>query len=143
MGGKVSVITLNPDQTFTEKKKKTDVDNVEVSKNNKPSFSIGRSVFHELIPRWKRWLLGRKERNLLIYIDGANSCFELKGKETLESYESHIWSRKEKEKYINKLSAKSKAEQKAIETWQFFLLAGLGIAILVCQLFVMRGIRVF
>ena len=142
MGGKVSVITLNPDMTFKEQKKKTDVDNVDISKNNKPSFSIGRSVFHELIPRWKRLLLGRKERNLLIYCDGANSCFELNDK-SLESHESHIWSQKEKEKYINKLSAKSKAEQKAIETWQFFLLAGLGIMVLVCQLLIMRGIRVF
>ena len=143
MGGKVTVITLNPDQTFTEKKKRTDVDNVELAKNNKPSFSIGRSIFRELIPRWKKWLLGKKERNLLIYIDGSNSCFELKGKGDLESYESHIWSRKEKEKFINKLATKTKAEQKAIETWQFFLLAGLGIMILVCQFAIMRGIRVF
>ena len=142
MGGKVSVITLNPDMTFREQKKRTDVDNVELSKNNKPSFTIGRSVFRELIPRWKRWLLGRKERNLVLYFDGANSCFEV-NKEGLKSHESHIWSRKEKEKTINKLAIKSKAEQKAIETWQFFLLAGLGIMILVCQFAIMRGIRVF
>ena len=142
MGGKVSVITLNPDMTFKEQKKRTDVDNVDLSKNNKPSFTIGRSVFHELIPTWKKWLLGKKERKLILYFDGANSCFEINGK-SFESHESHIWSRKEKEKYINKLSAKSKAEQKAIETWQFFLLAGLGIMVLVCQLLIMRGIRVF
>lgn len=142
MGGKVSVITLNPDMTFREQKKRTEVDNVDLSKHNKPSFTIGRSVFRELIPRWKRWLLGRKERNLVLYFAGANSCFEVNS-EGFESHESHIWSQKEKEKYINKLSAKSKAEQKAIETWQFFLLAGLGIMILVCQFAIMRGIRIF
>ena len=142
MGGKASVIILNPDMTFKEQKKRTDVDNVDLSNHNKPSFTIGRSVFRELIPTWKKWLLGKKERNLLLYFAGANSCFEV-NKHGFESHESHVWSRKEKEKTINKLAIKSKAEQKAIETWQFYLLAALGIIVLFCQLLIMRGIRVF
>jgi len=142
MGGKVTVITLNPDVTFREQKKRTDVTNIVMDKNNKPSFTIGRSVFRELLPKWKK-LFGRKERNLVIYMEGATSCFEVTQDMKLESHERDIWSKKEKEKYINKLTAKSKAEQKAIETWQFYLLAGLGITVLALQLLIARGIRIF
>jgi len=142
MGGKVSVITLNPDMTFRERKKRTDITNINISKHDKPSFVIGRSVFRELLPKWKK-LFGRKERNLVFHMAGATSCFEVTMDMKLESHERDIWSKREKEKYINKLTAKSKAEQKAIETWQFFLLAGLGITVLILQLVIARGIRIF
>jgi len=137
MGGKVSVITLNPDMTFRERKKRTDIDNVDISKHDKPDFVIGRSVFRELRSPLKR-LLGKKPRNLLIHVAGANSCFEL-NRGDFESHVNHLWSRKEKEKYIDKLALKSKAEGKAIESWQFFVLAGLAIVVLVFQILILSG----
>jgi len=142
MAGKVKLIELNPDMTFTEKKKKTESNNVVESKHNSPSFVLGRSVFKEIIPRWKRVLLLKKPRNILLYLSGANSCFDIDPKGELESHKNHLWSKTEKEKFINKLVAKLKGEQRPMTNLQFIVLAGLLVFILVMQFLVLRGLPI-
>lgn len=139
MAGKVKLIELNPDMTFTEKKKKTESNNVKVSEHNRPSFVLGRSVFRELVPKWKRILLFKKARNIVLYLSGANSCFDLDPEGELESHKGHLWSPKEKEKFVNKLVAKLKGEQRPMSNIQFFVIAGIGLANLVVLILLLGG----
>lgn len=134
MGGKATVIELNADMTFRERKRKTEENHIKVSKNKSPSFVIGRSIFRELIPFWKKVLLFKRSRNLILYFTGANSCFSV-SKQSLNSYESQLWSEKEKEDYVNKLIAKSRAELKPMSNFQFFIIGGLLVAILLIEIF--------
>lgn len=144
MAGKANVITLNPDMTFTERKRPTESNNVVISKFSSPSFTLGTSVFSELIPRWKQVLFGRKPRRLLLWLSGANQCFRLDmTKQELESFKRDLWNQKEKEDFAKKLLAKQKADQKIIDTKQFFVIMA-GIVILIfMQFLILRGLRVF
>lgn len=137
--GKVDTIILDPTMTFKEKKIKTESTELNMDKNYKPSFSPGRSVFRETgVSRLKFW---RKPRNLIILLDGAMKAFELHDTAT-EKIEANYWTRKEKEKFINKLIAKSKAAQKVISTWQFaVIMLGL-VFIVILQILILRGIRI-
>lgn len=147
MPGKATVIELNADMTFKEVLKATDENSVKISSGSTPSFSLGRSVFREIKDplNWKRYipfmLRNRKPRNLILHLNGANSCFELSDK--LKSNQDHLWSKKEKEKFVSKIIAKSKSEQKLIDTTQFYIiLVCLGLVILL-QIIIGRGAHVF
>lgn len=137
--GKVDTIILHPDMTFEEKKKKTESTEIDLGNDYKPSFKIGRSVFKEInVSRLKFW---RKPRNLIILLFGAHQAFELHDGKTQE-IEPNYWSMKEKQKFIKKLIAKSKAAQRAISLSHFIILAILLVVIIVLQLALMRGIRI-
>lgn len=143
--GKANVLELRPDMTFSELKRKTEADNVKISENDSPSFKVGKSVFRETFSlSWRRFLpFGKKKpRNLILHLEGANSCFDLDitAKE-LESYKHHLWNKKEKEKFISKVIAKSKAEQKMISTTHFLILAIMLGVIVVLQFLIVRGLR--
>lgn len=150
MTGKSNLIELYPNMTFKELEAKSEADNLKITKHDAPSFKIGASVFREIISplNWKRYIplmwRNRKPRNLIIHLNGANSCFELDvPKNALESFKHHLWSPKEKEKWMNKLLAKSKAEQKIISTTQFYVLVIMLGIIAVLQILTMRGMPVF
>lgn len=132
--------------TFSELKRKTEADNVLLTKDDTPSFKLGRSVFKETFSSsWRRFIpfMKRKPRNLILHLEGANSCFDLDiSAEELESYKHHLWSKGEKEKFVAKISAKRKAEQKMISTTHFLILAIMLGMILVLQILIARGIRV-
>lgn len=138
---------------FIESQKKTDSNNIQIDRTNKPSFKLGQSVFREVISpleSWKRFipfqLRKRAPRNLIIHLNGANACLELKegaGGKSIETHEHHLWSPKEKAKFINKLTAKSKAEQQIISTGRFYaILIFLGL-IVILQIIGLRGARIF
>ncbi len=137
--GKVNTIILNPDMTFEEKKVKTQSDNLKLEKHYTPSFSLGRSVFKEIgVSRIKPW---KKARNLILLVDGSNKAFEMhdgKAKEIEPGY----WTRKEKEKFVNKVIAKSKADQKIINTTHFIIIMVGIVFIIVLQFLMMRGLRI-
>lgn len=141
MAGKATVITLNADMTFTEKKKKTEATNVVVDKHTSPSFELGRSVFKELIPRWRK-ILGRKPRELILYLSGANHCFDLDSDGKLESHKEDLWSETEKTKFINKLVLKLKAQQQILSNVQFYVIAALLGIILVLQAIIISGMPI-
>jgi len=125
--GNADIITLNPDMTFSEKTRKTQETEIKFKGDYTPTFSPGLSVFSETgIPKWKFW---RKHRKLIVILDGAAKAFELKTPKTLSpSY----WTREERRKFVAKVVAKSKAEQKPMTNWQFGILAlmvGIGLLI--------------
>lgn len=134
--GKVTVLKINADMTFTEKTRKTEKNSVKMSKTQSPSFSVGKSVFKEEEHRW--WQFWKKRRNLLLWLDGAGKCFELASPKKIEP---NFWTDEEKEKFIAKTVAKSKSEQKPFSTAQFFLLVALGIGVILLQIISMRGVR--
>lgn len=137
--GKVDTIILHPDMTFEEKRRKTESTEIDLGDDYKPSFSMGRSVFKETgVSRLKFW---KKPRNLLILLFGAHRAFELHDGTTKE-LEPNYWSMKEKQKFIKKLIAKSKAAQRAITLSHFIILAILLGVVIALQLALMRGIRI-
>lgn len=146
--GKANVIELRPDMTFSELKRKTEADNLLLTNDDSPSFKIGTSVFTETFSRsWLRKIIPffkKRPRNLILHLEGANSCFSLEAtKEQLESYIHHLWSKREKEKFVAKISAKRKAEQKAISTTYFLVLAMMLGIVIVIQILIARGVRIF
>lgn len=137
--GKVDTLILHPDMTFEEKKKKTESTNIDMGKDYKPSFSMGRSVFKEIgISRLKFW---RRSRNLIILLKGAHKAFELHDSATHE-LDANYWTMKEKQDFIKKLIAKSKAAQRAISLSHFVILAILLMVVIALQLALMKGIRI-
>lgn len=133
--GKVSVIKLNPDMTFEEKRKKTSENVIEMKGVWKPNFKIGRSVFRELVSKWKFW---KKSRNIVIVGDGFPSCFEMYDSSTKE-LDPNFGTMKDKQRFVSKLIAKSKSEQKTIDTTHFIIIM-VGIAFLaVLQFLVLKG----
>jgi len=138
--GKTNVIILNADQTFVDKKVQAEGINLPLGKDWSPSFTPGKSVFSERVPKWKFW---RKERRIIIISDEAMKAFELevKGPGKKGKIVSSLWTLKEKTKFIAKVIAKSKAAQKPYSNWQVIaILVGLAI-IAVLQLLTMRGFR--
>jgi len=136
--GKVNALILYPDMTFEEKKVKTDATNVIIDKHYSPSFSMGRSVFKEIdIPRLKFW---RKPRNIIILVDGSDRAMELHDSATGEVEIGH-WTRKEKEKFVRKIVAKSVARQRAISMGHFVILALMIGVVIILQIMLMKGMR--
>lgn len=138
--GKVTVIVLNPDMTFKEKKVRTESKKLKIERSWKPSFTPGRSVFKEESgPRLKFW---KRNRNLIITLHEAEKAFELHDSSANELDPSY-WTRKETQKFIAQLVAKSKAQQKVISTSHFIIImVALGI-IGVFQFLMMKGMRIF
>jgi hypothetical protein len=125
--GKANILILNPDLTFTEKRQKTQETEIKFKNDYAPTFSPGLSVFSETgIPKWKFW---RTHRKLILILDGAAKAFEMK---TPKKLEPNYWTTEERRKFVAKVVAKSKAEQKPMSNWQFVILAlmvGLGLLI--------------
>lgn len=135
--GKVKTIILNPDMTYSEKNTKTEGKHLIINRKHwTPTFTLGRSVFRKLTSKWRFW---QRTNNLVLVLDEAQQCFELHDGTTKE-LEPHIWTMKEIRKYVAKILAKSKAEQKIINTTHFIILAVMIAGVLVFQFFIMRGL---
>jgi len=125
--GKPNVLILNPDMTFKEKRHKTSEDRIHIKREWNPQFSPGKSVFSEVgIRRWRFW---RRARKLIVLADGSLQAFELQINNPGENeLKPHYWDLKEIRKFVAKVLAKSKAQQRSISNTQLIMiLAGLGI----------------
>lgn len=150
----VKVLRIYLDQTFTEKNAKIEQDKLILKRSEKdytPEFSPGRSVFKErpfpialkMIKFWK------KRRTLILLLDGQPKAVTLDPPEAKDDKEIKDEDYKLSfsfgtlatvKRFIYKLVAKSKAEQKPISNIQFTILAiFLGI-IVVFQLLIMKGV---
>lgn len=137
--GKVNTITLNPDMTFEEKKRKTQSKQIVIDKDYSVTLTPGRSVFSEVgLSRWKPW---KKPRNLVIHLDRAQKAFELHDGATRE-LDPNYWTQEEEKKFVKKIIAKSKAEQKVISLSYFLILTIMMIIIIILQIAAMKGIRI-
>ena len=69
----------------------------------------------------------------MIWLEGASKMFELMSPKKIDP---NYWSKKDKEKFVSKSIAKSKAEQKSMTNWQFAGLAVIGVASIVFLFFI-------
>lgn len=147
----VNLIRLFPDMTFEELSKRTAENKVLMDKDYQPDFKIGASVFRERPQNvLKRYVFfWKKARNLMILIDGNPSAIDfinpaLNGPP--EAGKQKPWlglnfgSEKDTKRFIAKLMAKAKVDQKPMSNFQFLGIAGLLIAVLMFQFLLMKGI---
>ena len=139
-----NLIRLFQDMTFNERKVKIKENKILIDKNYTPDFILGTSVFRErpkpflirLITFWKR------PRNLLVLVDGASRAAQLLGDE--ENHPALAFSfgdRQDAERFLYKIVAKSKADQKPLSNFQFILLALLIGMVVVLQFMLMKGVQ--
>jgi hypothetical protein len=134
--GKSTVILLRPNMTFEEKRLTVIENQVQLDKDIKPSFTPGRSVFHETgVSKFKFW---KNRRKLIILAEGALQAFEYIENPGLVP---HWWTLADAKKFVAQMIAKTKGQMKPFSNWQVFAICGLLIFIIVLQLLGMRVIR--
>jgi len=136
---KAEVLILKPStMSYELAQKKAEGTEIVIDKDRAATFTPGLSQFREEIPKLfglipRFWVY---PKTLLIYLEGASKCFELRSPKKLNpSY----WTDSGRKKFVRKVVAKSKAEQKAITTWQFFVLLGVGAVGILLTILQMRG----
>jgi hypothetical protein len=143
------LLRLYTDMSFEEKTVKVSEDKIILRRGETdytPSFGIGKSVFREkrkisfLMP-WKR------PRNLIILLDGAPQAISLEstpgenGEPLRPALALNFGTLKDAKRFIYKMVAKSKADQKPITNMQFTVMAILIGAVLVFQFMIMKGVK--
>jgi len=124
--------------TYKEKNVKTEGINLIINRKHwTPSFTLGRSVFRRLTSKWRFW---QRSNNLVLVLDEAETCFSLHDGVAKEIDVGNPWTRKALRKYVAKIVAKQKAEQKIINTTHFVILAVMIAGVMVFQFFIMRGL---
>ncbi len=140
----VSIIRLFLDKTFEEIKKTPKENKLPISPAYIPGFGEGASVFRERLSAQNKFMFWKKPRNLVILVDGCPKATELKignadGDKPCLYF--NFGTMKEAWAYIAKVVAKSKADQKPIQTWQFVVLAVMIGGIIALQFALMKGVK--
>ena len=148
----VKVIRLFGDMTFEEKRSKAKETKLQIEKEYEVDFAIGRSVF---IERWKfinRLMFWRRRRQMVFLNDGSNECMNM-ASETVPSEKNpgcveirpslsfNFGTRDETRRYVAKVIAKAKADQKPLSTNQFIIIIALLAVIAMLQVMVMKGVK--
>lgn len=141
MKSMVTLIRLFQDMTYIRKKRKVQDDKVLVSRkeNYTPSLTLGTSIFKERKPFWKFWTHGK---DIAILLDGCNHVLTLEKSEEKPSLNLQFGTKEETVRFISKVVAKSKADQKPITNFQFLIMAMLLGLIVVLQFMAMRGVKI-
>ena len=134
-----TVIRIFPDMTFEETKRRTREDKIIIDKDYTPEFKIGTGVFIERMTFLKRLMLKRK-RNLILLVDGAPMATHLEGSNPHPALAFDFGTREDTQKFLYKIVAKSKADQKPISNMQFTILAVLIGIVVVFQFMLMKGV---
>jgi hypothetical protein len=123
--------------TYLRKKRKIQDDKIIVSKkdNYTPSLTLGASVFRERKPAWKFWSRGK---DICILMDGSPKALTLDPKD-VPALNLQFGTKEETTRFISKVVAKSKADQKPITNMQFMMIAMLLVIVVVLQVMAMRG----
>lgn len=133
---KSRIILLRPNMTFEEKSVKTSETKLLLDKDINPSFTPGRSVFHETgISRIKFW---KSKRKLIILAEGSMQAFEYFENPGLVP---HWWTLAEAKKFVAQMIAKTKGQMKPFSNWQVIAICGLLVFVIVLQLMSLRVIR--
>lgn len=140
----VSIIRLFTDKTFEETKKTPKDNKLPISNIYTPEFGEGESVFKERLSASNKFKFWKKQRNLIILVDGCPKATELRitaseGEKPCLYF--NFGTMKEAWAYIAKVVAKSKADQKPISTWQFVILAVMMGGIIALQFALMKGVK--
>ena len=132
----IDFIILYPNQTATIKKCKTKGTQVLASRNWKPEFTEGQSVF----PLTTKHFFGliKRKRSIIIAVEGAPTCLKLKPGDT--KIEGSSWTLKEIIDYIGKLVHLSLVTQKPFSNLQAFFLFGLMLFNLIISILIIRRI---
>lgn len=133
----VTLIRLYPDMTYLRKKRKIQDDKIIVSKKDdyKLSLTMGASVFRERKPAWKFW---RSGKDIAILMDGSPKALTLDPKDA-PTLNLQFGTKEDTKKFITRVVAKSKADQKPITNIQFLIIAMLLGLVVVLQFMAMRG----
>lgn len=148
----VKTIILYPDMSFIEKTVKTEEDKLKITKDYRPSFQLGKSVFKErpksllkrLLIFWKR------QRNLTILVAGSPSATNLEMYDSIDEQGIHqlkpalclnFGTLDDAVKFLKKVTLKSIADRKQMSNTQFFVLALLIVGVLAFQFMIMKGVK--
>lgn len=135
--------------TFSETRTKAEENKILVDRHYNPTFKMGTSIFRERKTKYSRFKFWKRPRNMAILIDGSPKVTHLeeiplnpKDDQSLKTpaLAFEFGTRKDTQKFIYKLIAKSKAEQKPISNMQFLILTILLVVIVVFQILLMRGV---
>lgn len=138
----VKLLRLYPDMTFEEKRAKTSQDKITVDKDVTVDFEMGTSIFKERrkpIDYFKPW---KRSRQLAILLDGTPTALSLRPlPDDKLSLAFDFGTIKDTVKFIYKIVAKSKSDQKPISNTQFMVLALLIGAVVVFQMMMLKGVK--
>jgi hypothetical protein len=146
----VHLIRLYQDLTYIRKKRKVQDNKLLVSKKEgyTPDISQGMSIFKERKPAWKFW---RGGKDIAILLDGCPKALTLESPKPQYDTDGKLLStgepslnlqfgtREDTKRFISKVVAKDKADQKPITNIQFIIIAMLLGLVLVLQFMSMRG----
>lgn len=140
--GKLTVLRLFPEQTFEEKKKKTEETHIlgikSKVKDYEPTFSLGKSVFTETnISMFKFW---KNPRKLVILMDGSFQTYSVDSKDDKPYISSNFGTLEERTTFTVKTIKKARAEMREMGNLNVVLIILL-IVVLATQIMIMKGVR--
>lgn len=153
------IIRLYLDNTFEEKYVATEQDKIILHRKEKdytPTFIPGKSVFREKPFNFLKRILmfWKKPRNLIILLDGAPKALTLdlpdnfdRDKDPSDLMDTDLvlgfnfGTLKDLKRFVYKVVAKSKADQKPISNMMFTVLVVILSLVLVFQILLMKGVK--
>jgi hypothetical protein len=137
--GKISLITLNPDGTFTEKKRRTYENLVDV-KEEFPAEFTQDAIFREQRSKIERMKFWKSRRYLGVRCAGAKHLATI-----IQQSENAVnWSYgtpREAKDFVYKWASKAKLSQKERASYQIIILL-LGIVNIVFSFMILRGVGI-